>query len=77
MIRFHHLQVRCSSREDLMNWTMEPFMWVTGLRKDSDMERECKFGKMGQSMKAIGRMIWLTVRGDSFIQMEMSMKENG
>lgn len=39
-------------------------MWVIGLKKVSDMEKACKFGKMGLNMKVIGRMIWLTERVD-------------
>ena len=37
----------------------------------------CKFGKMGVSMKAIGQMIWLMVRVDLFIVMEMYMRVSG
>jgi hypothetical protein len=50
---------------------------VIGLRRVLDMERECKFGKMVQNMKAIGRMIWRMGRGDLFILMVMFMREIG
>lgn len=52
-------------------------MLEIGLKKVSDMEKECKFGKMVLSMKVTGRMIWLTVREDSYILMVMYTKENG
>lgn len=47
-----------------MNWTMEQFMWVSGPKKDSDTAKDSKFGKMVLSMRATGRMIWLTEKVD-------------
>lgn len=60
-----------------MNLIMELFMLVSGLKKVLDMEEECKFGEMGQNMKATGRMIWLMEKEDLSILMVMYMRESG
>jgi hypothetical protein len=47
-----------------MNWTMELSMLVSGPRKDSDMAKDSKFGRMDLNMRATGKMIWLTEKVD-------------
>jgi len=37
-------------------------MWGNGQKMVSDMGRASKYGKMGPSMRVIGKMIWLTER---------------
>ena len=41
------------------------------------MEREFMYGRMEQSMKGSGRMIWLMARDDSSTQMAICIKETG
>ena len=41
------------------------------------MGRDYRFGRMVASMRATGRMIWLTEKADSSTQMAMFMKGNG
>lgn len=43
---------------------MEQFMLANGQKKDLDMVKDYKSGRMDLNMKGIGRMIWLTVRAD-------------
>lgn len=41
------------------------------------MAKEFKYGKMEANTRATGKMIWLMVEADLFIQMETYTKENG
>ena len=60
-----------------MNWIMGLFTKVNGPKRAFVMEEECKSGKTGVNMKAIGRMIWLMGEGDLSTQMVMYMKVSG
>lgn len=47
-----------------MNWTMVLSTKASGPKKASDTVRVSKSGKMGQSTKVTGKMIWPTVEED-------------
>jgi hypothetical protein len=47
-----------------MNLTMEQSILVNGRKMDLGMEKVSKFGQMGQSMRGIGRVIWLMEKED-------------
>lgn len=52
------------------------FMKVNG-KEMREVAEACKYGKMDQSMKDIGRIIWLMVLEDLFIPMVMCILVNG
>ena len=61
---------------DLMNSKMVVCMLDSG-KMVKDMGRVNKFGLMAQYMKDTGRIMWLLVKEDLSIQMEIFMKESG
>jgi len=52
------------------------FMKVNG-KEMREVAEVCKYGKMDQSMKDIGKIIWLMALEDLFILMVMCILENG
>ena len=60
-----------------MNLTMVLYITVNGPKKDIEKEKEYKYGKMEVSIKDIGKLIKQMGKEDLYMQMVMSMKENG
>lgn len=43
---------------------MGQFTLENGLKKDLDMGKDCRYGKMGLSTRDTGKMIWLMAKED-------------
>lgn len=59
-----------------MNSKTEVFMLDSG-RQVKDMGVENKYGRMAQSMRVTGKIMWLQERGASYTLMEIYMKVSG
>ena len=70
------MEVDNQKTEEKCNSKMELFTRANGLEIKS-MDMECKFGLMGLGTKGTGDTIKPVVKGNSGMQMVMSLKESG